>query len=52
MKNCKNHLEVTQLENKINDLEKNKIDIDSIKENCKVLIKNKSVLKIQQLFKS
>ena len=39
----------TQLENKINYLEKNKIDIDSIKEFIK---NNKSILKIQQGFKS
>ena len=30
--NYKNCLEATQLENKINNLEKNKIDIDSINE--------------------
>ena len=47
--NYKNRLEATQLENKINYLEKNKIDIDSIK----VFIKNnKSIMKIQQKFKS
>ena len=47
--NYKNCLEATQLENKINYLEKNKIDIDCIKE----LIKNnKSILKIQQRFQS
>ena len=40
--NYKNCLEATQLENKINYLEKNKTDIDSIKE----FIKNKSILKI------
>ena len=47
-KNYKNCLEATQLENKINYLEKNKNDVDSIKE----FIKNKSILKIQQRFKS
>ena len=42
----------TQLENKINRLEENKIDIDHIKENCKEFIKNnKSMLKTQQRFK-
>ena len=47
--NYKNCLEATQLENKINHLEKNKTDIDSIKEFIK---SNKSILKIQQRFKS
>ena len=47
--NYKNCLEATQLENKINYLEKCKIDIDSIKEFIK---SNKSILKIQQSFKS
>ena len=47
--NYENYLEATQLENKINYLEKNKIDIDSIKEFIK---NNKSILKIQQRFKS
>ena len=51
--NYKNCLEATQLENKINYIEKNKIDIDSIKENYKEFIKNnKSILKTQQKFKS
>ena len=49
----KNFLEATQLENKINYLDKSKIDIDSIKENHKEFTKsNKSILKIQQSFKS
>ena len=49
--NCKNFLEATQLENKINYIEK-KTDIDSIKENHKEFIKNnKSKLKTQQRFK-
>ena len=47
--NYKNCSEVTQLENKINHLGKNKIDIDSIKEFIK---NNKSLLKIQQRLKS
>ena len=47
--NYKNCLEATQLENKINYLEKNKIDIDCIKELIKY---NKSILKIQQRFQS
>ena len=51
--NYKNCLEATQVENKINHLEKNKIDIDSIKESHKEFIKNiKSILKIQPRFKS
>ena len=53
LENYKNCLELAQFENKINYLEKNKMDIDSIKENHKEFIKNnKSILKIQQKFKS
>ena len=53
MKIKKSCLEAIQLENKINYLEKNKIDIDSIKENHKEFIKNnKSILKIQQRLKN
>ena len=53
MINYKNGLEATQLEDKINHAEKNKIDIDHIKENPKELIRNnKSILKTQQRFKS
>ena len=37
--NYKTCLEATQLENKINHLEKNKIDTDSIKENHKEFVK-------------
>ena len=37
--NYKNCLEATQLENKINCLEKNKINIDSLKKNYKEFIK-------------
>ena len=45
----KNCLEAVQIENKINHLEKNKIDVDSLKG----LIKNnKLILKTQQRFKS
>ena len=44
----KNCLKGTQLENEINYLEKNKIDIDSIKEFIK---NNKSIWKVQQKFK-
>ena len=46
--NYRNCLEATQPENKINDLEKNQLDIDSIKGFIK---NNKSILKIQQRFK-
>ena len=38
--NYKNCLETTQPENKINHLEKNKIDIDSLKKDHKEFIKN------------
>ena len=47
--NYKSCLGALQLEDKINYLEKNKIDIDSIKEFIKT---NKSILEIQQRFKS
>ena len=51
--NYKNCLEGTKLENKIKYLERNKIDIDRIKENHKELVRNnKSILKTQQRFKS
>ena len=45
----KNCLEAAQIENKINHLEKNKIDVDSFKEFLK---SNKLILKTQQRFKS
>ena len=48
LENYKNCLEATQFINKINYLEKNKIDMDSIKEFIK---SNESILKIQQRFK-
>ena len=47
--NYKNCLEAAQIENKINHLEKNKIDVDSPKEFNK---NNKPILKTQQRFKS
>ena len=51
--NYKSCVEATQLENKINHLEKAKINIDRIKENHKEFIKNnKRILKTQQRFKS
>ena len=46
-------VEATQLENKINHVERNKVDIDRIKINQKEFIRdNKLILKIQQIFKS
>ena len=52
-KNYESCLEATELDNKINYLEKNKIDINSINENIKRFIKNnKSILKTRQRFKS
>ena len=51
--NYKNCLEATQLENEISYLEKNKINIDSIKKNHNQFRRNnKSILKTQQRFKS
>ena len=45
----KNCLEAAQIENKINHLEKNKINVDSLKEFVK---NNKVILKTQQRFKN
>ena len=46
-------MEATQLENKINYLEKNKIDIDSLKKDYKKIIRNnKLILKSCQRFSS
>ena len=51
--NCKSCFESTQVENKINHLEKYKIHTNSIQENHKEFIKNnKSILELQQKFKS
>ena len=51
--NYKNCLEATQLENKINYLEQDKINIDSLKKNHEKFIKKKKlILKIQHRFKS
>ena len=48
----KQRLEATQLENKINQLEKNKLHMDSLKENHKEFIKNSIlILKSQQGFR-
>ena len=42
----------TEIENKINQLEKNKLDVDSLRENQKEFIKNnKLLLKSQQRFR-
>ena len=52
-KDSKNALKTGQIENKINHLEKNKIDVDSLKEDQKEFIKNrKLILKTQQRFRS
>ena len=49
----KNCLEAVQIENKINCFKKNKIQVDSIKEDQKYFVKdNKLMLKIQRRFKS
>ena len=46
-------MEAYKLDNKIKHLEKKKNDLDSLKKNHKKFIKNKkSILKIQQKFKS
>ena len=49
----KNCLEAIQLDNKINYIERNQINIDSLKKDQKLFIKNnKLILKAQQRFKS
>ena len=51
--NYKNCLETSQIENKINHLEKNKGDIDILKKDQKEFRKNnKLIFKTQQRFKS
>ena len=51
--NYKNCFEATQLENKINHLDKNKINIDSLKKNHEEFTRNNiSILKTKQRFKS
>ena len=51
--NYKNCLEVNQLENKVNHLEKNKINKDSIEKSHKEFIRNNKLkLKAQQRLKS
>ena len=50
--NHKNCLEANQLDNKINYLEKNEINLDSLKKDHKEFIKNnKLILKTHQRFK-
>ena len=47
----KNRLDGSQVEKKTNQLQKNKIDINSLNKDHKEFIKNnKSILKIQQIF--
>ena len=49
----KSCLVATQLENKINHLQKNKIDVDSLKKDQKEFLKNNTlILKTQQRLKS
>ena len=49
----KNCLKATKLENRINQLEKNKVDAESLRENHKEFSKdNKLILKSQQRFRS
>ena len=50
---CRNCLEAAEIKNKLNHLEKSKIDVDSLEEDQKELIKNiKLILKTQQTFRS
>ena len=52
-KDYENCLKATQLENKINQLEKQKVNTESLRENLNEFIKNnKLILKTQQRFKS
>ena len=51
--NYKNCIEATQLHNKVNYLEKNEMNVDSLKKDHKEFIKNnRLILKTQQRFKS
>ena len=45
-------MEATQLKNKINHLENNKFDLDSIKKYKEFIRNNKVILKTQQRFRS
>ena len=52
LKDCQNNLKETQLKNKINQLEKNKVNTESLRENHNEFIKdNKLILKTHQRFK-
>ena len=51
-KDYKKCLKASQIENKINYLEKKIIDVGCLKEDKKEFLKNKLILKIQQRFKS
>ena len=51
--NYKHYLEATQCENKINQLEKSKVDLDSLRQNHKEFMKNNDlILKSRQRFRS
>ena len=53
LENYNNCLEITELEKKVNHLEKNNIDVDNLKEDYKEFTKNnKLISKTQQTFKS
>ena len=51
-KDYKKCLKVSQIENKINYLEKKEIDVDCLKEDKKEFVKKKLMLKTQQGFKN
>ena len=51
-KDYKKCLKASQIENKINYLEKKIIDVGCLKEDKKEFLKNKLILKTQQRFKS
>ena len=51
-RDCEICLKASQIENKINYLEKKKTDVDCLKEDKKEFVKNKLILKTQQRFKS
>ena len=48
----RNYLEVSEIERKTNHLEKNKINVDSLKDQKEFIKNNKLILKTQQIFKS
>ena len=50
---CKNYLEATWIYNKLNQLEKNNVHVESLKESHREFIKNnKLILKLQQRFRN